>query len=115
MSLIYHAIYVAIFLGFIRKVVDKVRVPFMIDLKVEHNDDSDEFYVLVNDIAFYWTSDLDDAKMFIYSACSRCRSLCDKLKIVETSVEFALMSSESIPGLTIEERSGLDQTVDEFE
>ena len=116
MSTIYNAVYLALFLSFVRKIAGKVIVPFEVDIELEtRKPEADEWFVTVNDHPYYWSGDLDDAKAFIYSACARRRSLGGKMRIIQTDEELVLMSSESIPGLTDEERSGLNQTVDEFE
>lgn len=115
MNAIYHAIYVAVFLAYARKIMYKCTVAFNLTVHVENrNADADEYFIFVNDNPFYWANDLDDIKAFYYTACSRAPSLARKMKIVQDDKEYALRSSDSC-GLTLEECCALDQTVDEFE
>ena len=114
MKTIYNAIYFIIFVQFVRSLVDKIMVPFTTNIIIEHHDGADEFYVMVNEIAFYWTGDVDEATAFIYSAVAKRHSLAGKMKILETSLDMVLQDSACITGLTIEEMAALDKTVDEF-
>lgn len=113
---IFNAVYVAIFVQFVRKIVDKCTVPFDMDIKVEYRQpDADEWFVFVNEShPFFWTGDLDEAKAFIYAACSRCSKLKGKMKIVQTCDELVLHSSMAC-GVSPEEEAALDHTVDEME
>lgn len=115
MRAIYNAVYFLIFLTFLRKVNDKVTVPFNNSVKMEHHDSSDEFYVAVNDITIFWSSDQDEAIAFVWSAIAREASLVSKLKVIESGTEYVLQSVESIRGLTPDEELALNQTIDEFE
>ena len=115
MNSIYNAVYFIIFLSFVRKITDKVKVPFTTNIKMEHHDSSDEFYVAVNDITVFWTSDQDEAIAFVWSAIARETSLVSKLKVIESGTEYVLKSVESICGLTLDEVLALNQTIDEFE
>lgn len=114
MSTIYNAVYLALFLSFVRKIAGKVIVPFEVDIEVEiRRPEAEEWFVTVNGHPYYWSGDLDDAKSFIYAVCARCRSLAGKMKIVQTDDELVLVSSESC-GCDPDECAALDLTVDEF-
>ena len=115
MKSIYNAVYFIIFLAFVRKITDKIKVPFTTNIKMEHHDSSDEFYVAVNDITIFWSSDQDEATAFVWSAIARETSLVSKLKVIESGTEYVLQSVESVRGLTPEQELALNQTIDEFE
>ena len=111
---IFNAVYVAIFVQFVRKIIDRCTVPFEVDIEVEiRRPEAEEWFVTVNGHPYYWSGDLDDAKAFIYAACARRRSLGGKMKIVQTDDELVLVSAESC-GCDPYECSALDLTVDEF-
>lgn len=114
MKLIYEAVYLIIFLQFLRQIFFKIKVPSTIHLNLDHHDGSGEFYIMVNGVAFYWSDDQDEAEAFYYSAIARCRSLAEKLRILETGLEMVLQDSCSIKGLNLDEIIALDRTVDEF-
>lgn len=114
MSTIYNAVYLALFLSFVRKIAGKVIVPFDVSIEIEtRKPEAEEWFVTVNGHPYYWSGDLDDAKAFIYAACARRRSLAEKMKILQTDDELLLVSSESC-GCDPYECSALDLTVDEF-
>lgn len=115
MNSIYNAVYFLIFLTFLRKINDRVTVPFTTNIKMEHHDSSDEFYVAVNDITIFWSSDQDEAIAFVWSAIAREASLVSQMKVIESGTEYVLQSVESIRGLTPEQELALNQTIDEFE
>lgn len=115
MKMIFNLFYLSLFISFVRKIVDKVKVPFTTNIKMEHHDSSDEFYVAVNDITVFWSSDQDEATAFVWSAIAREASLVSKLKVIESGSEYVLQAVESIHGLTPEEELALNQTIDEFE
>jgi len=115
MNSIYNALYFIIFLAFVRKITDKIKVPFTTNVKIEHHDSSDEFYVAVNDITIFWTSDKNAAVAFVWEAIGLEASLVSKLKVIESGTDYVLQSVESIRGLTPEEELALNQTIDEFE
>lgn len=114
MKWIYEAVYLAVFLQFVRNLIDKVRAPFSFNIPVEHQSNSNEYFVMVNDRAFFWSDDIDEAMAFIYSAAVRCRTLQGKLKILESDLELPLQDSAGIPGLNLDEIIALNSTVDEF-
>ena len=115
MKSIYNAVYFIIFLTFVRKIVEKIQVPFNNSVKMERHDSSDEFYVAANGITIWWTSDQDEAIAFVWSAIARESSLVSKLKVIESASDYVLQAVESIRGLTPEEELALNQTIDEFE
>lgn len=115
MKSIYNAVYFLICLIFLRKITDKVKVPFTTNVKIEHHDSSDEFYVAVNEITIFWTSEKDEAVAFVWEAIGREASLVSKLKVIESAGDYVLQAVESIRGLTPEEELALNQTIDEFE
>jgi hypothetical protein len=114
MNWIYEAVYLAIFLQFVRNLIDKVRAPFVFNIPLEHQSSSGEFFVMVNGCPFFWSDDLDEASAFIYSAAARARSLQGKLKILESDMELPLHAAECILGLNLDEMDALNHTVDEF-
>ena len=114
MKMIFNLFYLSLFLSFVRKIADKVIVPFEVGIEIEtRKPEAEEWFVTVNGHPYYWSGDLDDAKAFIYAACARCRSLAGKMKIVQTDDELVLVSSESC-GCDPYECSALDLTIDEF-
>ena len=114
MKTIFNAVYVAIFLQFVRKIVDKVKVSVTHDIPVKHLDNSEEFYVTVNDEYFTWEESREDAMMFCWSAIAKCSTLSGKMKIVEHSEEHVLVAAESIRHLSLDEVIALNDTVDEL-
>lgn len=114
MKSIFNAVYVAIFLQFVRKIVDKVKVSVTHEIPVKHLDNSEEYYVTVNDEYFTWEDSREDAMLFCWSAIAKCRSLSNKMKVVEHSEEHVLVAAESIPFLTEAEVDALNDTVDEL-
>ena len=114
MKWIYDAVYLAIFLQFVRNLVEKIRAPFVFNIPLEHQSSSGEFFVMVNGCPFFWSDDLDEASAFIYSAVARAKSLQGKLKILESDMEMPLQAAESIQGLDLDEMDSLNHTVDDF-
>lgn len=114
MKWIYEAVYLAIFLQFVRNLVEKIRVPFVFNIPLEHQSSSGEFFVMVNGCPFFWSDDLDEASAFIYSAAARAKSLQGKLKILESDMEMPLQAAESIQGIDLDEMDALNHTVDDF-
>lgn len=114
MKTIFNAVYVAIFLAFARRIIDKVQVAFNVDIKLDHDDNSDEYFVFVDDTPIFWQGDLDEARAFVYSACARCPSVGRKLRIVESEKPYVLQSVESVR-LSEEETAALNATIDEME
>lgn len=114
MKMLFNLFYLSLFLSFVRKIADKVIVPFEVDIEVEtRKPEADEWFVTVNGQPYYWSGDLDDAKAFIYAACARRRSLGGKMKILQTDDELVLVSAESC-GCDLDECLALNLTVDEF-
>lgn len=114
MSTIYNAVYLALFLSFLRRIAGKVIVPFEVDIEVEiRKPEADEWFVTVNGNPYFWSGCLEEAKAFIYAACARRRSLGGKMKIIQTDEELVLVSSESC-GCDLDECLALNLTVDEF-
>lgn len=114
MRMIFNAVYIAIFLSFLRKILGKVQVAFNVDIKLDHDDDSDEYFVFVEDTPIFWQGDLDEARAFVYSACARCPSVGRKLRIVESEKPYVLQSVECAR-LSEEETAALNATIDEME
>lgn len=113
MKTIYNAFYFIIFVAFLRRIVDKVKAPLEHDIRVERRDSSDCFYIMANGKAIAWEDCRESAMVFCWNACAKCKSLCVKLKIVETGEELVLVDTASIPGLSLEEIVALDDTIDE--
>ena len=114
MKSIFNAIYVIIFINFVRKFMDKLRVPMEHMIEVESRDNSGEYYVVVSGEYFTWEDSREDALLFCWCAIAKCRSLSKKMKIVEHSEEHVLVAAESIPLLTEAEVDALNDTVDEL-
>lgn len=115
MKIVANAVYLLIFLQFLRKLFLKCSIPFTVDPVVEHLDDSDEYFVLVNNMPFFWCGSIGEAREFIWHACSMSKSLANKFKIQEYGKEYVLFGAEDIPGLTEEEILSLNMSVDALE
>lgn len=115
MRAIYNAFYLSLFIAYLRRILNKVTVPFTTNVKIEHHDSSDEFYVAANDITIFWTSDKAEAVAFVWEAIGLEASLVSKMKVIESGSEYVLQAAEGIRGLTPEEVTALNQTIDEFE
>ena len=115
MQVVFNAIYVAIFLGFMRKIFDKVKAPLEHEIPVENRDSSDDWYIMCNGKYLAWQDSREECLVFCWNACAKCKSLCTKLKIVGTDEELVLVDTASIPGLSLDEIVALDATIDEAE
>lgn len=112
---IFAAVYVAITIEFIKKIFNKIKAPFNFSPRVEYlKPDADEYFIYANNVPVYWTGDIGEAEVFFYNACSRCRSLATKLKIVQTDDPIPLCACEST-GCTDAEVGALNSTIDELE
>ena len=115
MKSIGNAVYLLIFISFVRKIFDKVKAPFNFSPRVEYlKPDADEYFIYANNVPVYWTGDIGEAEVFFYNACSRCRSLATKLKIVQTDDSIPLCACEST-GCSDAEVDALNDTIDELE
>ena len=114
MKSIFNAIYVIIFINFVRKFMDKLRVPMEHMIEVESRDNSGEYYVVVSNEYFTWEDSREDALLFCWCAIAKCRSLSKKMKIVEHSEEHPLVAAESLRGLSLDEIAALNDTIDEL-
>ena len=114
MKWIYDAVYLAIFLQFARNLIEKIRAPLSFNIPIEHQANSNEYFVMVNDRAFFWSDDIDEVMKFIYSAEGMCRTLQEKLKILESDLELPLQDATWIPGLSQDEIVALNSTVEVF-
>ena len=112
MKHIFNAVYVAIFLKFIEALITKIRVPVEHDLKVEHRDQSDNWYICCGGHYLVWEESKEDAQVFCWNAIARCKSLSIWLSIVETGDEYGLVAAEEIPGLTQDEIDALNIEID---
>lgn len=115
MNSIFNAFYASIFLYFVRRIVDKVKVSVEYEIPVKTTDDSGEYFVLVHGHYFVWEDCREDALAWCFNAITRCRSLAGKLSIEENCEEHLLESADSIPGLTQDEVEGLNATVDSMD
>jgi hypothetical protein len=115
MKAIGNAVYLLIFISFVRKIFDKVKAPFEHEIRVEHHDGQDSWYVMANGKPVVWQDCKESAMVFCWNACAKCKSLCTKLKVVGTDDELVLVDTASIPGLSLEEIVALDDTIDESE
>lgn len=115
MKSISNAVYLLIFISFVRKVLEKIKAPFNFSPHVEHlKPDADEYLIYANNVPIFWTGDPGEADVFFYSACSRCRNLATKLKIVQTDDSIPLCACEST-GCSDAEVDALNSTIDELE
>lgn len=115
MKSIGNAVYLLIFISFVRKIFDKVKAPFEFSPRVERlKPDADEYLVYANDVPVFWCGTADEANLFFYDACSRCRSLATKLKIVQTDDAIPLCACEST-GCTVDEVDALNDVIDQLE
>ena len=114
MKILYNAFYLSLFISFVRKIVDKVKVSVEHEIPFQSTDDSDEYFVTVNGAYFTWEESYQSAIDFCYSAISKCRSLAGKFRIIETADDHVLVSAESIPGLDYREIEALNSTIDDF-
>lgn len=112
MKQIFNAVYVAIFLKFLEALFTKIRVPVEHDLKVEHRDQSDNWYICCGGHYLVWEESKEDAQVFCWNAIARCKSLSIWLSIVETGDEKVLEAAECIPGLTQDEIDALNIEID---
>ena len=115
MKTIYNAVYLLLFLQAVRRIIDKVKVSVEHEIPVKSMDDSGNYYVTVCGHFFVWEDDRDTALAWCFNAISNCRSLANKVGIVETADEHPLEAAEGIPGLTQEEVEGLNATVDSMD
>lgn len=115
MKIIFNAFYISLFISFVRKIVDKVKISVEHEIPVKSMDASGNYYVTVCGHFFVWEDDRDAALAWCFNAISNCRSLANKVGIVETDEEHVLEAAEGIPGLTQEEVDGLNSTVDDMD
>lgn len=115
MNTVFNAFYLSLFLSFVRKILDKVKAPFDFSPHVEHlKPDADEYFIYVNNVPIFWTGSIWEAEEFFYDACSRCRSLATKLKIVQDDDAIPLCACESA-GCTEDEVAALNTVIDRLE
>lgn len=115
MNSIFNAFYLALFISFVRRIIDKVKVSVEHEIPVKSMDDSENYYITVCGHFFVWEDDRDSALAWCFNAISNCRSLANKVAIVETAEEHCLESAEGIPGLSQSEIEGLNATVDSMD
>lgn len=115
MNIIFNAFYIALFISFVRKIVDKVKVSVEHEIPVKSMDDSGEHFVLVNGRYFVWEESREEALAWCFNAIARCRSLAGKLSIEESSEEHPLEAAEGIQGLSLDEIDALNSTVDDMD
>ena len=115
MKTLFNAFYISLFIYFVRKIVDKVKVSVEHEIPVKSVDDSGEHFVLVNGHYFVWEESREDALAWCFNAITRCRSLAGKLSVEESAEEHCLESAEGIPGLTLDEMEALNDTVDSMD
>ena len=113
--LIYNAVYLAIFLEFVRRVVRKFQIAFEIEIPFEQHAECGEFYVLANGISIWYDGKKATCAAFIVAAEGRCPGIHRKLSIVESDADYVLQDvSEPIMELTQVEQDALNATIDEF-
>lgn len=112
--MLYNAVYFAIFLAFVRKIVDKIKVPLEHTITSESRKHTDEWYVCVNGYPIDWSDDREEALAFCFACMARARSLSSKISIVEND-EMPLVAVDTIQGLSEEEIDAVNATIDDFE
>lgn len=115
MKMIFNAFYLSLFISFVRRIVDKVKISVEHDIPVKSMDDSGEYFVLVNGHYFVWEESREDALAWCFNAIARCRSLSGKLSVKESAEEHPLVAAEGIPGLSLDEIDALNSTVDDMD
>ena len=114
MKILYNVFYLSIFISFVRKIVDKVKVSVEHDIPFQSTDDSDEYFITVNGMFFNWEESYESAIEFCYSAIAKCRSLAGKFCIIETADDHVLVAANTIPELDDSEIEALDASIDDF-
>ena len=115
MRTVFNAFYLTLFISFVRKIVDKVKVSVEHEIPVKSMDDSGEHFVLVKGYYFVWEESRESALVWCFNAIARCRSLAGKLSIEETAEEHPMVAAEGIPGLSLDEIDALNSTVDDMD
>ena len=115
MKTLFNAFYISLFIYFVRKIVDKVKVSVEHEVPVKSVDDSGEHFVLVNGHYFVWEESREDALAWCFNAIARCRSLAGKLSVEESADDHCLEAAEGIPGLSLDEIDALNDTVDSMD
>jgi hypothetical protein len=115
MKSIGNAVYLLIFIYFVRKIFSKVKAPLEHEIPVENRDSSDNWYIMCNGKYLAWEDSREECLVFCWNACAKCKTLSNKLKIVQDSTEYMLVAAESIPGLSLQEVVALNAQIDEME
>lgn len=115
MKSVFNALYVAIFLQFVRKIVDKVSFSVCDGISVTRRDDSNNYYVKVCGNPVVWFDDQDEAVGFCLTAFAACRSLVGKLRIEENGEDMDLVAVDTIPGLTEDEILSVNECIENLE
>ena len=113
MRSVYGAIYLAIFIQFVRNVFEKVQVSVTVQVPVSHGDG--DYYVMVDGHPFTWHETKEEALEWCWTAIAKCRSLESVLKINQASEDMVLEAAEGIPGLCVEEILALNETCDQLD
>ena len=113
MNMIFNAVYLAIFISFVHKVINKLMIPMEVSIRKETRKHTDEYYVCVCGKPVFWSEDPDEANAFCFACITRARSLADMIGIVEND-EMPLVAVETIPGLSEEEIDAINMTIDDF-
>lgn len=112
MKAVFNACYVAIFLQFVRKIMDKVNISLETCVSLSRHDDSDNYYVTVSGKPVLWENDKDIALSFCLDAMSTCRSLAGKFGIIQDEKDMDLVAPDTIPGLTLDEILTLNECIE---
>lgn len=116
MKSVFNACYLAIFIQFARKIVDKVNVSLDSGVSVSHKDDSGNWYIYANNRPVIWQGDRDEAMAFCLNAIASCRSLAhNKFRIEENSDDLDLVSVDVIPDLTQDEILAINECIENME
>lgn len=116
MNTVFNACYVAIFLQFVRKILDKVNVSLDSGVSVSHKDDSGNWYVYVNNRPIIWQGDRDEAFAFCMNAIASCRSLAhNKFRIEENEDDLDLVPVDVISDLTQDEILAINECIEKMD
>ena len=112
--MLYNAVYLAIFISFVRKVLNKLMIPMEVSIRKETRKHTDEYYVCVCGEPVFWSEDPDEANAFCFACIARDRGLAQKLSVIEND-DMLLHAAESIVGLSPDEVDAVNATVDDFD
>lgn len=113
MKLIFNAVYAAICLGFLRKIMDKVTEEFKWEIPYFRVDDSGCFNILIDETPVAYSFDRRKAVRLASHIEHEFPQLAGRMKITED--EAAEVEYSMIRGLDLQERKKLSEVIREFE